>query len=208
MNSKLELRLDFDGVFADSGAVKSLVARELFNIDVDPANFKKETVVGKIKKPSGNIFTLDNYRAVQHFVNYDVGYGMRITPIGTIEKHLPLILNQGHKIRVVTSRDGLAAHIASLWTKEMGVDIPLDSVGYGNPKDKFCVEAHLYADDDHPKLESVDVGFKSKDLAVPKLVLVGHDYNQDVDSRIATRIEHSVFWEWLYDHVREVSRQL
>jgi len=205
---RLELRLDFDGVFADSGTVKSLVARELFEVNIDPKNFKKETVVGKVMKPDGNLFTLDNYRAVQHFVNYDIGYGMRITPIGSVESHLPLILDQGHNIRVVTSRDGLAAHIASLWTKEMGANVPFDSVGYGNPKDKYCIEADLYADDDHPKLESVDLGLKTNGLAVPKLILVGHDYNQDVDSRIATRIEHDVFWGWLYDHVREVSRQL
>lgn len=208
MKPRLELRLDFDGVFADSGAVKSLIARELFSVDIDPTNFKKETVVGKVRKPSGNLFTYEEYRAVQNFAFYDTEYGAMITPVGTIEEHLPLILAEGHNVRVVTSRDGLAGHIAEQWTLLRGIEVPFDTTGYRNPKAKYCVGSYLFADDDFPKLEEVDLELRTQGLAVPKLVLVGHDYNQDVDSRIATRIEHDVFWGWLYDHVRDVSRQL
>ncbi|MEK7660150.1 MAG: hypothetical protein AAB343_03020 [Patescibacteria group bacterium] len=43
----MKIGIDFDGVVADCGRLKTLGAKELYGVDIAPEKFKKEIVVGE-----------------------------------------------------------------------------------------------------------------------------------------------------------------
>lgn len=94
----MKIGLDFDGVIADCGKLKSEGAKLLYGVDIPGERFKKELVL------ETGILTEDQYRKVQAMVYSRRDIGMRMEPVKDALKYLRMVLNDGHDLRVITSR--------------------------------------------------------------------------------------------------------
>lgn len=194
----MRIALDFDGVLADCGNLKSLQAKKLFDVDISPEKFKKELVVKELAGDAGEL-TMVQYRELQGVIYGTREVGLTIEPVPFMQEHIGILLDEGHYLHVVTSRVGLQLEIAEEWAAKHGIEIGFTGVGYGISKAKATKGFDLYIDDDLDKLEPlVEV--------VPHRYLFSWGYNQHVDETdIATRVES---WKEFYEHVQGVHEKI
>ena len=183
----MKIGLDFDGVISDCGKLKSDGAKKLYGVDIPPAKFKKEIVVGE------KHLTANQYRELQKIIYGTREIGFLMEPVGGVLHHLPLLVAEGHIILIVTSRGEVEIEIAKEWSLLQGLQLDFVGVGYGNSKADAATGLNLYVDDDLDKLEPlVDV--------VPHRFLFSWGYNAHVD--IGTIAKRIASWEELYRAVQ------
>ena len=183
----MKIGLDFDGVISDCGKLKSDGAKKLYGVDIPPAKFKKEIVVGE------KYLTAGQYRELQKIIYGTREVGFLMEPVGGVLHHLPLLVAEGHIILIVTSRGEVEIEIAKEWSLLQGLQLDFVGVGYGNSKADAATGLNLYVDDDLDKLEPlVDV--------VPHRFLFSWGYNAHVD--IGTIAKRIASWEELYRAVQ------
>ena len=183
----MKIGLDFDGVISDCGKLKSDGAKKLYGVDIPPAKFKKEIVVGE------KYLTAGQYRELQKIIYGTREVGFLMEPVGGVLHHLPLLVAEGHIILIVTSRGEVELEIAKEWSLLQGLQLDFVGVGYGNSKADAATGLNLYVDDDLDKLEPlVDV--------VPHRFLFSWGYNAHVD--IGTIAKRIASWEELYRAVQ------
>lgn len=181
---KMKIGLDFDGVISNCGKLKADCAKRLYGIDIPPAKFKKEIVVGE------KHLTAEQYRELQKIVYGTREVGFLMEPVDGVLHYLPRLVADGHTVFVVTSRNEIGIEIAREWSTRQGL-LQLDfvGVGYGNSKANAASGLDLYVDDDLDKLEPL-VG------VVPHLFLFTWPYNAHVNvGTIAKRVGS---WKELY----------
>lgn len=186
----MNIGLGFNGVITDCSNLKSFAAMNLYGVIIPPKDFKKEIVI------ASGILTEKQYCEIQRFIYETKEWGLSME---MVDGEIPVYLNhfdrEGHKLVVVTSRDGTALDVAKEWSRRQGIDHYFEFVETG---DQSKVEAlrgfDLYVDDDLDKLEPL-VGI------VPQLLLFSRGCNNHgLNEGFAKRVSS---WEELH-HVIEV----
>lgn len=179
----MKIGLDFDGVISDCGKLKSDGAKKLYGVDIPPAKFKKEIVVGE------KHLTIEQYRELQKIIYETREIGLLMEPVSGVPDFLPRLVADGHTVLVVTSRDEVGLEIAKEWSLQQGFQLNFVGVGYGNSKVNAANGLDFYIDDDLDKLEPL-VG------VVPHRFLFSWGYNAHVEvGDVAKRLAS---WEELY----------
>jgi hypothetical protein len=183
----MKIGLDFDGVIADCGRLKSDQAKKLYGIDIPPAECKKETIISR------RHLTAEQYRAIQDTIcTQEIGLSM--DPVDGMLHYLPQLITNGHSISIVTSRGKTATRIAEEWSARQGLRLSFVSVDGGNKADAVK-GLDLYVDDDLYKLELlVDV--------VPNLFLFTWGYNIRSNPRKGIRRANS--WGELFYAIQSI----
>lgn len=179
----MKIGLDFDGVISDCGKLKSDGAKRLYGVNIPPAKFKKEIVVGE------RHLTMGQYRELQKIIYGTRKMGFLMEPVDGVLDILPRLVAAGHTVLVVTSRGAVELEIAKEWSLRQGLRLNFVGVGYGNSKAGAANGLDLYVDDDLDKLEPL-VG------VVPHRFLFSWGYNAHIEvGSVARRIAS---WEELY----------
>lgn len=189
----MRIGLDFDGVISDCGKLKSDGAKKLYGIDIPPAKFKKEIVVGE------KHLTMEQYREFQKIIYGTREVGFLMEPVDGVLYYLPRLVAAGHLVLIVTSRGEVELEIAKEWSIRQGLQLDFVGVGYGNSKTGAAAGLDLYVDDDLDKLEPL-VGL------VPHRFLFSWGYNAHLD--VGSVAERIASWEELYRQIVELDRFL
>ena len=186
----MKIGLDFDGLLANNATVKSLVAKEVFGLNISPDECKKELVVGR------GILTFAQYRELQELASGSRHFGLQMPVVPGAIRGIARLLKGGHELTVVTSRDGTHLAIAEEWADNAGIDLPFVGVGWQVSKADAAQGLDVFIDDDFDKLEPlVDI--------VSHRFLFAWPYNQHIDTgRVATRV-HS--WPELCSRIAALS---
>ena len=180
----MDIGLDFDGVIAYSEPLMSVVAKKRFNLDVPVGQFKRSTIVDT------GILTLEEYRGVW---KESISGAYPIEPVVDALKYIHMLLEEGHSIRVVTTRlqnDGLPE--ARTWMSQHGLSLSIEGVGYDIPKTEACRGLDLYVDDSMKKLlPLIDI--------VPRLLFFAWLWNID-DKH--PRFVQVVSWNEIYRYIQ------
>ena len=179
----MKIGLDFDGVISDCGKLKSDGAKKLYGVDIPPAKFKKEIVVGE------KHLTMEQYRELQKIIYGTREIGFLMEPVDGVLHFLPRLVADGHTVLVVTSRGEVELEIAKEWSTRQRLQLNFAGVGYGNSKASAASGLDFYVDDDLDKLEQL-VGIVSHRF------LFSWGYNTHVD--IGTVANRVASWEELY----------
>ncbi len=175
---------DFDGVIANTHMLKVWLAKEKMGIDVLPAEFRREKVVGR------GLMTLEQYRTI--------GQGAMggLYPIPEVEQatfYLHALAGHGYSIKLVTSRTGQMLEVAEMWLWEHCLNFPIAGTGYGLPKNKECEGLDVYVDDDLEKLIPL-IG------TVKHLLFFSWPWNlYEIEPKEITRV--GSWWE-IYNYIR------
>lgn len=186
----MDIGLDFDGVVADLGKLKSETARRLYGIEIPSGRFKKDFVVG------GGLLTAEQYKSLQDHIYRNREIGLLLEPVEGALDYLSLLQEEGHRIRIITSRGVPESGIVGEWMHQRRLHVPVTYVGFGNDKAGACRGLDAYVDDDLDKLEKL-VGI------VPHRFLFSWEYNRhlQLDAKVAVRVEG---WEEFYERVKEI----
>ena len=187
----MRIGLDFDGVIADCGQLKSYGAKLLYGVEISPEKFKKELIVGT------GILTLEQYLNLQKKIYGTREIGLTMLPVHGALELVPKLQQEGYDLIVVTSRGELESEIAREWMKSKSLDLHLVGVGGGVSKVDACKDLDVYIDDDLDKLQSlVD--------SVPHRYLFSWGYNQhiQVPQEVAKRIKS---WQHFYYEVSNLN---
>lgn len=187
----MKIGLDFDGVIADCGRLKSEAALKLYGVEISPDNFKKELVI------EDGLLTLIQYRDIQQQIYGTRELGLLLTPVSGAFDYLPQ-LTKDHQVQIVTSRGEAEVAIAQEWLSKhvSGLEIDFVSVGYGNSKADALKGFKVFVDDDLDKLEPL-VG------VVPHRFLFSWGYNRHIsEGNVAQRVES---WAELYQRVSSIA---
>jgi uncharacterized HAD superfamily protein len=186
----MRIGLDFDGVIADCGRLKSETALRLYGVQIPPADFKKELVISR------GLLTLEQYRAMQKLIYETVEAGMKAMPVPEALTYLKPLTKQ-HHVQIITSRTENGTEVARQWLalQDPGLEIEFTSVGPQNSKAEAVNGYDIYVDDDLDKIEPlVEV--------VPHRFLLSWGYNQHVqEGSIAQRVGS---WTDLYKRIAEI----
>lgn len=189
----LHIGLDFDGVISDCGKLKSEAALRLYGLDIRADEFKKELVVER------GLMTMKQYRDLQHGIYATREHGLAAAPVSGVKEAIASLQDEGHRLRVITSREGEALAIAKEWMDAHGIGLDVTGVGYGVSKARAAEGCDVYVDDDLDKLEGL-VG------VVPHLYLFSWGYNRHIDaSAVARRVAS---WNHLRAEIADVARRL
>ncbi len=186
----MRIGLDFDGVIADFGTLKADVAFELYGIRVPPQFCKHAAVVAH------NYLSEEQYRTVQNIAYRTREIGLRMAPVEGALKFLPQLLDAGHSILVITSRDTEALAVANEWLTARGFELPLVGTGKTNSKATAATGLDVFADDDLIKLEPLVP-------VVAHRFLFSWAYNEDTpEGNIAVRVKS---WEELHHRIQALA---
>jgi len=184
----MNIGLDFDGVIADSGKLKSHHAKKLYGVNIPPSRFKKDIVVQE------DILTEEQYWDLLKIVHGTLEAGLLMEPVEGMLHYLPRLMADGHSTVVITSRNETLG-VAKEWALRQGLNLNFIGVGFDS-KAKAAQGLDFFVDDDLEKLESL-VG------VVSHRYLFSRDYNAHLNSGdIAKRLSS---WEELYRIVTELS---
>jgi uncharacterized HAD superfamily protein len=139
--------------------------------------------------------TEDQYKGLQEAVYGSRKIGLLMEPVDGVLKFLPLLVAEGHDIRVITARGEIELKIAEEWVFQQG--LRLDFIGVGNnSKSEAASGLDVYVDDDLDNLKKLT-------SVVPYLFLFSWGYNAHADaSAIAMRV---LSWKDLYCAIREIT---
>ena len=185
----MKIGLDFDGVISNCGKLKSDGAKKLYSVEIPSKKFTREEVVGK------GFLSLEEYRELQRNIYHTKEVGFLMEPVEGMLCYLPKLLAEGHKILIVSSRNGVGLEIAREWALFRNLTLEFVGVGYGNSKAQAVAASDVYVDDDFDKLEPL-VGI------VPNLFLFSWDYNQHLNE--GTVIKRVSSWEELYHKIQNL----
>lgn len=184
---KLNIGLDFSGVIADCEGLKREIVRRFFGKDV--LRVKKDLV-------DKGLMTFDQYLTVKQKAACTREMGYRTKPVENVHTYLEILKNEGHSLKVVTSRYDISSWIAKEWMHLNCINIPIVSVGKGNDKADACRGLDVFVDDDVEKLEKL-VG------VVPNRFLFSWDYNKNVHlDGLAKRVNS---WKDLYENILDLA---
>lgn len=186
----MKIGLDFDGVIADCGKLKHDGAKKFYGVDIPPAKFKKEIVVGE------KYLTAEQYRELQRIIYRTRETGLLVESVDGALHYVPRLVIEGNAVLIITSRNReVKLEIAKEWFAHQFQGLPLDfiSVGPHNSKARAAAGLDLYVDDDLGKLALL-VG------VVPHRFLFSWGYNASIDAgSIARRVAS---WEELYHAIQ------
>ncbi len=183
--------LDFDGVIADAGRLKSAMGLRLFGLDIPPERFKRELVV------DGGQLTDEQYTDFMDQIYNTEDIGFLMTLVEGCGRYIGKLIDEEHTIVVITSRKPVALEIARKWAKLQKLE--LEFVGVGTDKSKAAAArlagCDVFVDDNFDKLVPL-VG------VVPHLYFFGWGYNAHIDAGVmAVRVNS---WAELYEQINNL----
>ena len=181
----MKIGLDFDGVISDCGKLKSEGAKRLYNVHIPPERFKKELVVGE------GLLSLEQYMALQKQIYGTSEIGLLMEPVEGVFRYLSRLREDGHELKIITSRNEEAIKVANEWMRQKGISLPTTNVP--GQKTEACRGLDVYIDDDYDKLEPL-IGI------VPDLFLFSWGYNQNihVNQAVINRVDS---WANFYEEI-------
>ncbi len=185
----MKIGLDFDGVISNCGKLKFDGAKKLYDVEIPSRHFTREAVVAK------GLLSSEEYRELQRNIYLTKEVGFLMEPVEGMLLYLPKLIADGHKILVVSSRNGVGLEIAREWTLLRNLTLEFVGVGYQNSKAQAVAGSDIYVDDDLDKLEPL-VGI------VPNLFLFSWDYNQHLNEGAVIKRVSS--WEELYHKIQNL----
>lgn len=143
----MNIGLDFDDVIVHSHLLKPVIARSLYGVEIDPARFRKEFVVGEF-------LTREQYQEVGRKV-FSGEYPL--TPVVRALETIDELLAEGHFLRIVTNRSHEKGTLqpALDWMREYELKLPITGVPYGTSKAEACKNLDLFVDDDSNNLHNL-----------------------------------------------------
>lgn len=156
---KKRIGLDLHGVILNDGALKSMVAAEMFQISVAPGDFTSKILVQEKK-----LLTGDQYAELQRCVNRNDFIGRRMPLVSGVKKYLPQLAQLGQLVVVTGSYgDGLRVNKEILERKKLLRYLEIHSTGPAGQKHALIAKLDLdyYLDDDCYKLQTM-IGLKTK----------------------------------------------
>jgi len=186
----MKVGLDFDGVITDNGQLKAVAAEELFGVKIPPEHFKRQLLVP-------NTFSNEQYNLLLDTIYMESEWSRRMRPTEQVLHYGNRLIQDGHDIRIISSREGEALENAKIWLVDHGLEIDMRGVGPGNSKADAAAGLDVFVDDDLNKLEDL-VG------VVPTLYLFAWGYNSHLDeSKVGKRIYG---WAALYMHICQLDK--
>lgn len=164
VKKRLTIGIDFDGVIADTTALKQKLAKEMFGVELDANVCKERFVVEQ------GLMTREQYRSLMARVCGEPEVGLRMDALEGGVDLLRKLQNDGHALRIITARADADLEVAKRWSSERGLDIEFISVGYGGSKTEPATGLDLYIDDDLSKLLPLQG-------IVPNLLMFNWPYN-------------------------------
>ena len=186
----MKIGLDFDGVVADCGRLKSETALKLFGVKIPPEDFNKEAIL------SAGLLSADQYTAMQKLIYETREFGLRAMPVAEVFIYVQRLLKE-HHVHIVTSRGDAGTAIAREWlaSQRKGVDIDFTGVGPGNSKAEALQGFDVYVDDDLDKIAQVVD-------SVPHRFLFSWEYNRHI--AVGDVAERVGSWSELYHRINEI----
>lgn len=184
----MKIGLDFDGVIANTPALKAFVTKEHYNVDIDPHVFGTPYVT------DARLLSRDLYNEIRDLVYNNKDIATHLKPIEGAEEYIKKLQSEGHSVEVVTSRFGPSVEIAKEWLAAHGIPLKLTAVGLTSKRDA-AQHLDLFIDDLLLKL------YEIKDV-VPHLYLYSWGYNEIYrEDAFAKRVFN---WEEFYNHVNKL----
>ncbi len=113
----MKIGLDFDGVIADCGQLKSQAAKEIYGIDVPRELFKREILI------ENGIMSGNQYSEFQKIIYHTMEFGLRMEPVKDSFEFINKLLDLGYSVEVITSRSDSSLDVAKEWCKKNGLNI-------------------------------------------------------------------------------------
>lgn len=194
MKKNLRIGLDFDGVISDCGKLKSDVAKIIYGKEIAPHLFKRELIVGQ------NLLTEEEYNNLQNLIYGTREYGFKMEPVSDMLTYMSALINQGHEVKVITSRNKDWVNIAQEWLEEKGIKIEFIGVGTGVSKYDAAQGLDVYIDDDLEKLEPL-IG------SVPHLFLFSWGYNSHIQEDIS-KVKRIQSWNEFFQEITNIYKAI
>ena len=188
----MHIGLDFDGVICNDELLKQRAAQKLFGVTFPEGRAKRMFVA------EDGILTMEQYLDLQRYVWSPKGVDF-MEPVEGVFEFVGKIMNEGHSIKVITSRTNGALAIAEKWVHDHGIEVPFLSSGYTpgvGPKDKAekVVGLDVYVDDRPSILEQL-AGI------TPARFLFSWKYNEHETPKGVMRVTS---WRDLYTHIESL----
>jgi 5' nucleotidase, deoxy (Pyrimidine), cytosolic type C protein (NT5C) len=182
----MNIGLDFDGVIANCGALKSTYAKQLYGIDISPTQCKKELVI------THNILSIEQYQVLQTIIYETEEVGLLMPPVPDALNHIAALLSAGHSLKIVTSRRHQGLTVAEHWLQQHTLNIPIVGCGLDANKAFACTGLDVFIDDDLEKLIPLQ-------QTVPHRYLLSWGYNTHEQAEpVACRVAS---WSDFYSHI-------
>lgn len=189
----MKIGLDFDGVIADTGELKSRFAKKLYNLDIEPSVFGTPYVVEQ------GLISAKDYADLQQYIYNTEEVYLSLKPVYGAVQMIRDMQNEGHDLLVITAKSASSDDIKRKWLEDHDITIGLKGVGINESKAKAAEGLEVYIDDYLLKL------YQLKDT-VPHRYLFSWRYNQAYkENNIATRVYS---WEEFYNRIKELSKDL
>ncbi len=186
----LIIGLDFDGVMGSTIKLKHRMAKELYGVEgISDNRFKEGFVV------DAGLMTKQQYRAMMNIVCGDRSVGLAMEPITGVDIYVPQLKKEGHRLIVITSREGSELDVVKEWCELRNFDLEYRSVGYGKDKKAAAADVSVYIDDDVSKLIPL-IG------SVPHLFLFTQEHNADTE--VPESIVRVHTWESFYTSIQQL----
>jgi len=186
----VKIGLDFDGVIADSQALKAAEVLKRYGVKIPPALCKLDQVL------ANNWLTSGQYREIQRIVSNVREIALRAKLVPQAAIFIRRLAADGHQLSIVSSRQGAEIVNAKEWLFLKRIGVEIIGVGYGNSKETAVRGLDIFIDDDLPKLA---------DLAgiLPNLFLFSWPYNlNEREAGIAKRV---FSWRDFYLAIRKIN---
>lgn len=139
--------IDFDDVIVDTQKYQCDLAKKMFGINLNIANFRQSQHVPEY-------LTQNQYDELIHSL-YETSEGTNIPLVDGAKKYLNEIQEMGYLPKIVTNRnDAETGHVYDICKKE-GIRIEIFNTNY-RPKTDFCRDSFAHVDDSYYHLVSLE----------------------------------------------------
>ena len=142
-NKKLTIALDFDGVIANAGELKRMLASELIGKRVTLYEASGERV-----RAGKSILTEREWDIIKEKTYFDRKAIERLKPVPHSIPTIQRWLRAGHIVKVVTARTSDMRDDAIRWLRKHDVDIPVVGAGPRMTKVPHLSGCDIFVDDD------------------------------------------------------------
>jgi uncharacterized protein len=193
---KLSIGLDFDGVIANTPALKSVAVKEIIGKVVKPEEMLARNVIEK------KLMTMDEYHVLQRevYFKHPQWHNYLHAMSGAIEG-IEELQDLGHFVACITSRTPDAVSLARQWIEREGIEIEIHDMEGHPSKTSVAKELGLnvFIDDDPQYLEPM-IG------EIDNLFLYSWVYNKEYDE--GENITRTGSWSDIMSRMRKLSEDV
>ncbi|MFA6006962.1 MAG: hypothetical protein WC764_04545 [Candidatus Paceibacterota bacterium] len=185
----MNIGLDFDGVIANTGFIKSLAAKRLFQKELPISCVKTSVAI------ANNILTDEQYKILRREIYDNYSWLVETPAISKSIESMNALIKSGHKLEIITARFPEGREHIESWLAKHSINVPLTCVGYGVSKAQSAKDLDIFVEDDAKNL----VGLIKY---VPKLFLFDQPYN--LDEEVPMEIGRAKDWDDLLSKIESL----